>query len=146
VTEGGKVGRWGEGVGSWGREGRVQWFRIQIRIRIQHFKWTDPDTDPIRIPGFDDLTLKKKNQLKSVFIFFLIKNFNLLIQGQGLHTGLPGYRRSLQPWNENIQKLKNLIYWLLYFCGSFLSSWIRIQVPHWIRIQSGSTTVGEGVG
>jgi hypothetical protein len=24
VTEGGKVGRWGEGVGSWGREGRVQ--------------------------------------------------------------------------------------------------------------------------
>jgi hypothetical protein len=41
---------------------------------------TDPDTDPdpIRIQGFNDQKLKKK-QLKKKLNFFLIKNCNLPI-------------------------------------------------------------------
>jgi hypothetical protein len=46
----------------------------------------------------------------------------------GLHKGRPSYRRSLQPSKENIQYLKTWKFWtFFYFCGSFLSSWIRIR-------------------
>ncbi len=51
---------------------RIYWIWIRIRIRIQHFKW-------IRIQGFDDQNLKVKIQLKNCLIFFLIKNFCLLM-------------------------------------------------------------------
>jgi hypothetical protein len=52
----------------------------------------------------------------------------------------PSYRRSHQPWKENIQHFKK---WnsltFSYFCGLFLPSWILtwIQGLDWIQVQSG---------
>ncbi len=54
------------------------WIRIhflRIRIRIQWIRMeantdTDPDPDPIRIQGFNDQKLKKKNSWKKNLIFF----------------------------------------------------------------------------
>ncbi len=41
-----------------------------IRIRIQHFRLnTDPYQDPIRIQGFDDQKLRKKNSSWNFFFF-----------------------------------------------------------------------------
>ncbi len=39
----------------------------------------NPDPDPIRIQGFDDQKLKKKNAAHKFVIFFWIKNYILLI-------------------------------------------------------------------
>jgi hypothetical protein len=42
-----------------------------IRIRIQHFRLNaNPDPDPIRIQGFNDQKLKKKNTAEKNQIFF----------------------------------------------------------------------------
>ncbi len=46
---------------------------------------------------------------------------------------------NLQPSKEYIQHFKKWnVLTFFYVCGSFLPSWIRIriQVPHWIRIQN----------
>ncbi len=40
---------------------------------------TDSDLDPIRIQGFDEQKLKKKNTGESFFNFIFIKNCYLLI-------------------------------------------------------------------
>jgi hypothetical protein len=41
---------------------RIHFIRIRIRVQLQHFRLnTDPDPDPIRIQGFNDHKLKKKN-------------------------------------------------------------------------------------
>jgi hypothetical protein len=65
----------------------------------------------------------------------------------GLHKGRPSYRH-LQPSKENIQHLKTCKFLtFLYFCWTFLPSWIRIPTldpdPRaWLnRIQSGSETL-----
>jgi hypothetical protein len=64
--------------------------------------YTDPDPvfqlnpDPIRIQGFYDQKLKKKDNRKLVFIFFRSK----------IATLCPSYRRSRQPSKENIQHFK----------------------------------------
>jgi hypothetical protein len=67
---------------------------------------TDPDTDPdpIRIQGFNDQKLKKKNSWKKN-----IKNFRsktAIYLSLGLHNVCPGYRRSLQLTKEAIQHYK----------------------------------------
>ncbi len=81
---------------------------------------------PIRIQGFDDQKLKKKLQLKKKFHIFFIKTAIYL--SLGLHKGRPIYRRSLPPSKEYIQGVKTWYFLTLsYFCGSFLSSWIRIR-------------------
>jgi hypothetical protein len=56
--------------------------------------------DPIRIQGFDDQKLKKKN------IKICKKNF---LSKVAIYL-CPSYRRSLQPSKENIQSSKNEIY------------------------------------
>ncbi len=48
----------------------------------------------------------KKFTAEKKFIFFFIKNRNLLIPFLGLHKGRPCYRRSLQSSEENIQHFK----------------------------------------
>ncbi len=111
-------------------------FRIRIhliRIRIQHFRPNaDPDPDPIRIriqSGSRVLMTKswKKVTAEKKFNFFLSKTTIYL--SLGLHKGRPSYRRSLQLSKENIQHFKTCNFWIFfYFCGSFLPSWIRIQI------------------
>ncbi len=95
----------------------------------------DPDTDP----GF----WRKKYIWNFVFFFW---SKIAIYWSVGLHKGRPSYRRSLQPSKENIQHIKrwNLLT-VFYFSAPFTPSWIRIPIqgPHWIRIQSGSTTLAE---
>ncbi len=113
-------------------------FRIRfhwVRIRIQHLRLNShPD------PGFLWLKIGKNLHVKKNLIFFWSKIAIYL--SLGLHKRRPSYRRSLQPSKDNIQiqhfkKWEFLIF--LYFCGSFLPSWIQIRIhgPYRIRIQSG---------
>ncbi len=52
----------------------------------------------------------------------------------GLHKERPSYWRSLQLSKEAIQHFKSWHFLIFfYFCGSFLTSWIRIHWPDWIR-------------
>ncbi len=98
-----------------------------IRIRIQHFK-LNTDPDPIRIQGFNDQKLKKNYCWKKI-TFFCVKTTIYL--SLGLHRERPSYRRSLQLLKEAIQHFKKLTFKIFfYFCGSFLSSWIRIRIPN----------------
>jgi hypothetical protein len=53
----------------------------------------NPDTDPIRIQGFDDQKLKEKNTADFFSFFFCLKLAICL--SPGLHKGRPSYRRSL---------------------------------------------------
>ncbi len=94
-----------------------------IRIRVQHFRLnTDPD------PGLEWQKIEKKLQLKKKLNFLWSKTTIYL--SVGLHKEHPSYRRSLQLSKEAIQHFKT---WTLkknlYFCGSFLPSWIRIRIP-----------------
>ncbi len=57
----------------------------------------------------------KNLQLKNNYIFFCSKI--AIYSSLGVHKGSPSCRRSLQPSKENY----------LYFCGSFLPSWVRIR-------------------
>jgi hypothetical protein len=62
-------------------------------------------------------------------IFFLSKTAIYL--SLGLHKVCPSYRRSLQFSKEAIQHPKHeLLPIIVYFCGSFLPSWIRIRIPN----------------
>ena len=57
----------------------------------------------------------------------------------GLHKEGLSYRRSLQLSTENIQHFKTWIFLIFFdFCGSFLPSWIRIQIRNPDPIDSGS--------
>ncbi len=109
----------------------VPMFRIRIhwvRIRIPHFRLnTVPDPGPIWTKGFDDQELKKITIEKKKLIFFWLKiAINLSLKPQ---KGRPSYRRSLQPWYENIQHFKTWNFLTFFdFCGSFLPSWIRILI------------------
>jgi hypothetical protein len=82
---------------------------------------TDPNPDPIRIQDFDDQKLKKKNTAETFFLFFLIKNCNLLMSK-------PQEKPSaLKREHPAVQRMKFSTFF--YVCGSFLPSWIRIAYP-----------------
>jgi hypothetical protein len=86
-----------------------------IRIRIQHFRLnTNTDPDPIRIQGFNDQKLKKKNySWKKKLNFFSSKAAIYL--SLVLHKVHPSYRRSLQLSNEAIQHFKTfLLLWVIF--------------------------------
>ncbi len=113
-----------------------------IRIRIQHLRMdtnTDPDPDPIWIQGFNDQKLKKNYGWNLFFIFLWSKTAIYL--SLGLHKVCPCYKEAFssekRPSNTSKHELLQIF---VYFCGSFLPSWIRIRIhrPDWIRIQSGS--------
>jgi hypothetical protein len=53
----------------------------------------NPDPDSIRIQGFDDQKLKKKNTAEKFFIIFFGSKIVIYF--------CPNYRRSLQPSKEN---------------------------------------------
>ncbi len=82
----------------------------------------------------------KKLQLKFFFIFLGSKTAIYL--SLGLHKVCPSYRRSLQLSRPSNTSKHELLQIFVYFCGSFMPSWIRIRIrihrPDWIRIQSGS--------
>jgi hypothetical protein len=63
----------------------------------------NPDPDPIRIQGFHDQKLKKKLQLKILYIFFLSKIAIYL--SLGLQKACPSYRRS-HPTLQNMNFYK----------------------------------------
>ncbi len=96
---------------------RIRIDLMRIRIRIQHycgsgFRIRIPDPDP----GFDDLKLEKIYSWKFNLDFFDQK-FSICLS-LGLHKGRPSYRRSLQPWKENIQHFKRWKFrTFFYFCG-----------------------------
>ena len=88
---------------------RIHFLRIRIRIqRIRMEANTDPDTDPLRIQGFNGQKLKKNNSWKKNYIFFGSKTAIYL--SLGLHKVCPGYRRSLQLTKEAIQHFKTWIF------------------------------------
>jgi hypothetical protein len=91
--------------------------RIQIRIRIQIQSGSR---------GFDDQKLKKIYSWKKLHWSY-IKNYNLPIPRP--HKGRPRYKRSLQLSKRTSSTSKHEISSIFfYFCGSFLPSWIRIQL------------------
>ncbi len=110
------------------------WIRIHFfRIRIQSLMLeanTDPDPDPIRIPGFNDQKLKKNYNWKFFLYFFLLKNCNLPIPKdsikyvQIIEEAFSSHKR---PSNTSKHELLQII---VYFSGSFLPSWIRIRIPN----------------
>ncbi len=72
-------------------------------------------------------TKEKKYSWKFFYIFFWSKIAIYL--SLGVHNGLPSYRRSLSPPKRTSSTSKNEIYKPFFFvCGSFLPSWIRIQI------------------
>jgi hypothetical protein len=68
------------------------------------------------------------------FLLFLIRNCNLLFPRPPKQR--PSYRKSLQPWKENIQHLKqwNLLTFF-YFCASFFA---LLDPNPYCKSQSGS--------
>jgi hypothetical protein len=84
---------------------RIHFFRIRIRVqRLRLETNTDPDSDPIRIQGFNEQKLKKNYSWKKNSIFFGSKTAIYL--SLGLHKVCPSYRRSLQLTKEAIQHFK----------------------------------------
>jgi hypothetical protein len=75
---------------------------------------------------------KKNHSIKYFYLSFFDQKCKFTV----LHKGCPSYRRSLQLSKENIQHFKrwNLLT-ALYFSGSFLPFWNRIQSGN--RIKSG---------
>ncbi len=103
------------------------------------FFYCQPCTDPysIQVKGFED-----QKKLEKIYSwkkqFFGNKNYNLPIPR--LHKG---YRRSLQPSNENT--LQNMLFLKNFssifasnFCPPGSGSGFRIHWSDWIRTQSGS--------
>ncbi len=89
-------------------------------IWIQHFKWIW-----IRIQGFDDQKLKATEN----FVIFFDQKLQFTYPYASIKD--PSYRKSLKPSKENIQPSYrwNLLT-VFYFSGSFLPSWIRIQIAN----------------
>jgi hypothetical protein len=78
-------------------------------------------SDPIRIQGFDDQKLKKKNTAEHFSSKFFIKNYSLLM------SKLQEKPSALKKENPALQKIKFINFF--YVCESFLLSWIRIAKP-----------------
>jgi hypothetical protein len=57
-----------------------------------------PDPDPIRIEGFDDQKLKKKNHWTIILLIFFRSKIAFYL--------CPSYMSSLQPSKDNIQHYK----------------------------------------
>ncbi len=75
--------------------------------------------------GFDDHNWRKKYSWKKIILFAIYLS-----------------REEFGNQKRTSSNLKNLdCYIFSIFVGSFLPSWIRIQGPHWIRVQSGSGSV-----
>jgi hypothetical protein len=85
----------------------------------------DPDTDPdpIRIQGFDDQKVKKKNTAEIVLYLFSIKNCNLLMSKQ--------QEKPSALEKVSIQHFKKLnLLTFFYVFGSFSPSWVRILIAN----------------
>jgi hypothetical protein len=97
---------------------RIHWFRIQMQIRIHHFKWF--------------WWPKIEKNIGEIF-FFLFWSKNAIYLSLGFHKGRQSFRRS----HPALQKIT---FFLGHFCpfgfGSGLRIRIRIQGPHWIRIHN----------
>jgi hypothetical protein len=63
------------------------WIRIQLNLDL------DTDPDPIRIQGFDDQKLKKKNTAEIFKNLFLIKSYTLLMSKATGEAFIP-YKRT----------------------------------------------------
>jgi hypothetical protein len=88
-----------------------------IRIRIQHLR-LNINPDPIRIQGFMTKNCKKITAEKKLTIY----------PSLGLHivqVTEEAFSSQKRPYNTSKHELKKK----LYFCGSFLPSWIRIRNP-----------------
>jgi hypothetical protein len=85
----------------------ILYFLQVVRIRIQHFR-LNTDPDPIRIQGFDKQKVEKFyswNWKEKIWDFWLKI---AIYWSLGLHKGRPFF----------------------YFCGPFLTSWMRIRIPN----------------
>ncbi len=121
-------------------------FRIRIhfiRIRIQNFRLNtdpDPDSDPIRIQGFDDQKLKEIYSWKKTRIFDIKSQFTCTkasikdVQAKQ-EAFIP---QSLKRKHPALQNMTCLHLFLLF--GSFFSLGSRpVSTPcDWIRIRFGS--------
>ncbi len=89
---------------------------------------------PIRIwiqSGSGVLMTKNWKKLhQKFFLFFLFyQNYNVPIPRPPKRTS--SHKRSLQLSKENIQHFKTRNFLIFsYFCGSLLTSWIRIRIPN----------------
>ncbi len=101
-----------------------------VRIRIQHLRMnTNPDPDLIRIQGFNDQKIEEKKLQLKIFFYFFFKSKTAIYLSLDLHKVCPSYRRSLQLSKEAIQHFKTWTFTTFFLhCGSFLPSWIRIQI------------------
>ncbi len=92
---------------------RIHFFQIRIQsLMLETNTDPDPDTDPIRLQGFNDQKLKKKQ-----LISFL--SITAMYLSLGLHKVCLSYRRSLQLSKEAIQHFKT---WT--FTNFFLLLWV----------------------
>ncbi len=107
------------------------WSGSSIKAEYWSRSVSNPVKDPEPDPGVLWPKIDQISQVKKIAIYLSL----------GLHKGRPSYRKSRQPSKENIQYLKTWHFLIFFcFCGSFLSSWIRIRIhwPDWIQIQLGS--------
>jgi hypothetical protein len=93
---------------------------------------TDPDPDPIRIQGFNDQKLKKITA-ENFFIYFFLSKTAIYLS-LGLHK-VPyvqvieeAFSSQKRPSNTSKHELL-LLPIFVYFCGSFLPSWIPNPDP-----------------
>jgi hypothetical protein len=105
------------------------WIRIHLNPDPAFQVNPDRDPDLIRIQGFDDQKLKKKNTAKIYFLSFLIKNRYLLM------SRLQETHSALKREHPALLKMK--------FIDFFLSLWILFALldPDPIRIRFGFTAM-----
>ncbi len=86
--------------------------------------FTDPD--PIRIQGFNDQKVKKNYSWNFFFNFFFISKTAIYLS-PGLQVIEEAFSSQKRPSNTSKHELLQII---VYFCGSFMPSWIRIRIPN----------------
>ncbi len=114
----------------------VLWYGSGSRISNESVSVSGSESYPD--PGFwwQKFKKKKKIRLKFFMIFFWSK-FTIYLS-LGLHKERPSYRWSLQLSKEIIHHFKEwkLSIFFSFLEGSFLPSWIRIQIRIRIRIHN----------